>query len=158
MMNTAGGMHSYGAGSAMIAENGDAPMGMSIHQMNIYEQTSSQRQQACLQNEVPPAVPTCLTSSETSSLMPVIHLQAPSPKKSESDATQEVHLDRKSNERAITPPSEAHVCLQQEREADEQKPLASSKYEQSCAIASPDINSPEEVSMGFSRSFSGIVS
>uniref|UniRef100_A0A914S027 Uncharacterized protein n=1 Tax=Parascaris equorum TaxID=6256 RepID=A0A914S027_PAREQ len=86
MMNTASGINSYGAaGGAMIAENGDAPMGMNIHPMNIYEQTSSQNQQPCLQNEIPPAVPTCLTRSETSTLMPVIHLQAPSPKKGESD-------------------------------------------------------------------------
>uniref|UniRef100_A0A915AAX0 Chromodomain-helicase-DNA-binding protein 8 n=1 Tax=Parascaris univalens TaxID=6257 RepID=A0A915AAX0_PARUN len=147
MMNTASGINSYGAaGGAMIAENGDAPMGMNIHPMNIYEQTSSQNQQPCLQNEIPPAVPTCLTRSETSTLMPVIHLQAPSPKKGESDVTEEVLSHRKSNERAITPPSEVHLCLQQEGDADEQKRLAPSpKYERSCAIVSSDINSPEEI-------------
>lgn len=109
MMNAAGGMHSYGANGAMIAENGDTAMGVNMHQMNVYEQMS-QHQQSCLPNEVPPAVPTCQTSNETSSLMPVVNLQATSPKKSESDGTQEVQLD----ERTATPSSEVNTCLQQD--------------------------------------------
>ncbi|VDM33289.1 unnamed protein product [Toxocara canis] len=159
-MSTASGMHSYGSSGGMIAaENGEAQIGMSMHQMNIYEQPAPQRQQqqqaqSCLSTEIAHAVPTCL-ASERSSPMRTRSLQTPSPKKEDSSICDDVHVSRDGDlhDGAATPSFEEPRSPQQEQpESDDQKHLSESpspKYEHSSTMVTPGAQSPQQVSMRF---------